>query len=145
MPPLIVAAAITGGAMIYSSREERKASEKASKKAAEMQARQLQYETEAGEHFEELNLKQMEMQSQQHQIQLLTDLISKQDQPQQIVTLPAARSYSPVDRINQALEEILTVRRYLVLFQHHYLTLWCPRLLVLREPGCSASLRQRSE
>ena len=102
----IVITAASVGTAVYTSREQRKASEKASKKAQEMQARQLQYETEAGEHFEELSLKQMEMQSQQHQIQLLTDIITSQEQPQQIVTLPAAKTYSPVDRINQAIGEI---------------------------------------
>ena len=102
---VLVAAAI--GTAAYSAEQQKKEAKRQIKAAEKAQAKQFQFETEAGEHWEELNLQQMELQSQSHQIQLLANLIEKQSQPEPAVfTLPAAKTYSPVDRINQAIDEL---------------------------------------
>jgi len=98
---ILAAAIVGGGVAVYQTQEEKKAQKRAQSKAKEMLQSQQQYETEAGEHWEQLGREQMELQSQQHQITLLADIIKKEQDPApQAVTLPPAKTYSPVDRIN---------------------------------------------
>jgi len=117
MPPVIVAAALTAGTVIYTTHQQKKASEKATK-AAERQAekernfreQQGTQELQAGEYFEELNVKQMELQAQTSNIITLANLIAslKEQQPApKVFTLPAAKTYSPAQQINQAIDRLL--------------------------------------
>jgi hypothetical protein len=120
MPQAYVVAtamAVTAGAVAYSaikSHKETKAASKAAKEEAEKQRKwqeeMAQKELEAGEYFEQLNMKQMELQAQSANISTLANLIAEQKKtaslPQQVFTLPAAKTSTPMERINQAIHEI---------------------------------------
>ena len=109
---LIIAAATTTGAVVY---QTQRAKQEASKQRKEVEAQRskqeemFQRELEAGEYFEELRAEQMEMQSQSATIKTLSNLIEERRQPTapQIVTLPAAKEYTPVEKINQAIDEFV--------------------------------------
>ena len=51
----------------------------------------------------------MELQSQAHQMQLLSEIITKEQEQDntRIIQLPAAKSFSPVERINQAIDDFV--------------------------------------
>ena len=101
MPPVVIAAGVAAGAVIYQTETQKKEAQKARKKQEAAVAVEYAFQTEAGEHWEELGREQMELQSQQHSIQLLSDIIKKEQEPApQVVTLPPAKTYSPIDRIN---------------------------------------------
>ena len=107
----VVIAGAAAGTAVYVTGEQKKAASSAQKKAEAARRRQMEYETEAGEHWEEINLQQMEMQSQQHQITLLADLIKQKEEPEpQILTLPPAKTYGALDRINQAIDDLVRGR-----------------------------------
>lgn len=98
---MLIGVGVTAGAVVYQTETAKKEASKARKKQEAATSAQRQFETEAGEHWEELNREQMELQSQQHSIELLSDIIKReQDPPPQIATLPPAKTYSPIDRIN---------------------------------------------
>lgn len=113
---LLLAGGATAGAMAYQSHQARKASEKASKEAAKQaeQERKLkeklfQQELQAGEYFEELKAEQMALQAQAANISTLANLIAsrKEQQPQpRVFTVPPAKEYSAIDRINQAIGDL---------------------------------------
>jgi len=73
-----------------------------------MQAKQLEFETLAGEHWETLSREEMVLQSQAHQMNTLVDLISAEQEPAtQILTLPPAKTEAPLDRLNQAIDDLI--------------------------------------
>lgn len=114
IPAIITAGATTAGMAILQSKSEKKAEERQKKQIEaqqEAQAKQLQFETLAGEHWEELTLKQMEMQSQTHQIQTLAQLIGEEGKPAapQVLTLPPAKTYTPLEEFNRAIDRLLKV------------------------------------
>jgi len=106
----VAAAPAIGAAVgVYSIVEGQRRAKKA-ESAAEKQA-QLEWEMQerqAGEYFD-LTKKQMELQSQGSQINTLASLIAGTKQPAepQIFTLPAAKTYSPVEQINRAIDQWL--------------------------------------
>ncbi len=101
MPVPVIVAALGAGAIIYQTETQKKEASKQRKSQRSAQASAQKFETMAGEHWEELNKEQMELQSQQQQIMLLSDIIKKEQEPApQVVTLPPAKTYSPIDRIN---------------------------------------------
>ncbi len=112
VPALITAGAVAGGQMI-TQRQAEKAAEKRQKKqiqaAQAAQAKQLGFETLAGEHWETLSKEQMILQSQAHQMNTLVDLISAEQEPAatQILTLPPAKTEAPLDRLNQAIDDLI--------------------------------------
>ncbi len=110
-----LAAVATVGVVTYSaveSRSEQKEAKSEAKKQRFQQQEQLRRELgrelEAGEYFEELTRKQMELQAQSSNIKTLAALIEQQSQPaaRQILTLPAATETSAVDQINQAIGKL---------------------------------------
>ena len=113
----VAATVATATAVTYSavqSHRETKAAGSAAKKEAERQRKWQEQmagkELEAGEYFEQLNMQQMELQTQASSITTLANLIAatKQTAAQpQVFTLPAAKTYDPVTRINQAIHEML--------------------------------------
>jgi len=112
MPPVIIAAAITTGGVMIAQKQAKDAAEKQQKKqiqaAAAMQAKQLEFETLAGEHWETLSREEMVLQSQAHQMNTLVDLISAEQEPAtQILTLPPAKTEAPLDRLNQAIDDLI--------------------------------------
>jgi len=109
MPPVIIAAAIGAGTAVYQTEAQKKEASKQRKHQEALVRQGQQYETLAGEHWEELNAEQMELQSRQHSIQLLSDIIKQEQEPApQIVTLPSAKTYSPVEEINRAIEKLFS-------------------------------------
>lgn len=106
VPLLTVGAAV--GTAAYATETQRKAASKAQSSAEKQQAAAQQRELEAGEHWEELNREQMELQSQMSQIKLLSDVITtrRQSEPR-ILQLPAAKTYTPAERINAAIDDFL--------------------------------------
>ncbi len=88
--------------------ESSKQGDKARSDIKKQRAAQVQREAMAGEHFEELNRAQMELQSQQNQITLLSDIItSKRASPPQVFTLPPAKTYTLAERLNSAIDDFL--------------------------------------
>jgi len=65
------------------------------------------YEAGAGEYIE-LNREQMQMQMGSQYIDTLSNLItSRQSQPPQVMVLPAAKEYSMIEQLNQAIDRVL--------------------------------------
>jgi len=117
MPPLaaVAAAAVTAapavaaGTGIYMAVKSSREAEKARSQAASQFREQMEFtEKQAGEYYQ-LSAQQMELQSQASQIQTLANLIGQARQPAapQVFTLPAAKEYSAVERINQAIDKML--------------------------------------
>ncbi|MBW8003345.1 MAG: hypothetical protein FVQ80_15250 [Planctomycetes bacterium] len=70
----------------------------------------FQRDLEAGEYFEELSTKQMELQAQAANIRTLADLIASQRQTEpetRIFTLPAQKTQTPIQQINLAIDKLL--------------------------------------
>lgn len=111
-PGLVVTAAAVGGGLVYAStKEQTKSAEKEAKKQRAFIAGRELRQLEAGEYFEELSREQMELQSQMGQIKLLSDVITSQRQAEpRILQLPAAKTYTPVERINSAIDDFLRTR-----------------------------------
>lgn len=105
---ILLGAGAAVGTAVYSADKGRKEQSKARDFAREQESGRAARELQAGEHWEELNREQMVLQSQQNQIQLLSDILRKQNEslPPQILTVPAAKSYSAVQRINSAIADI---------------------------------------
>lgn len=83
--------------------------EEARSEAASQFRQQMEFtEKQAGEYYQ-LSSQQMEMQAQASQIQTLANLITEARRPAapQIFTLPAAKEYSAVEQINQAIDKVL--------------------------------------
>jgi uncharacterized protein HemX len=99
--PIATVAAIGYGVYSVSqqTREAKKARSTGEKLAAEQLAAQQRY---AGEYLQ-LSKSQMELQSQQRQIETLADVITEGGEQRQVVTLPPAKQYSPIDEINTAI------------------------------------------
>ncbi len=98
------------GIAAYSGQRQKKEASKARGQAEKMQAAELQArEFQAGEYYD-LSEKQMELQSQAANIKTLADLIERTSEPAgtQVFTLPPAKTYSPVMRINMAIHEVFT-------------------------------------
>ena len=102
--------AVAAGTAVYTVDQQRKAQHGAQDAAKKMQQRQLQRDLEAGEYFEQINKKQMEMQAQSSTIKTLSNLLAERDakasQPK-VFELPAAKEYSVVDRINSAIDDFV--------------------------------------
>ncbi len=117
--PLIYAsmagAAVAGGIQYLGSKEQSKTAKDIAKKQqagiAQQRADEQQRQLEAGEHWEDLNREQMELQSQMGQIKLLSDVItSKRQGAPRILQLPAAKTYTPAERMNAAIDDFLKRR-----------------------------------
>jgi hypothetical protein len=127
MPPVAAAAGWVGanlvpigvataaGAMVYSTVEQSKqakAAEEEAKKQRKLQEQLGMAQLEAGEYFNELNYKQMELQAQASSISTLANLIAQQkasaSQQPTVFTLPAAKTYDPITKINNAIHEMIT-------------------------------------
>ena len=109
---ILLGAGAAAGTAVYVADKARKEQSKA-RDFAEEQRRAVEVrEAKAGEHFEELNKEQMVLQSQQNQIQLLSDILRKRDEPppRQILTIPAAKSYTAIERINSAIADLFQRR-----------------------------------
>jgi len=87
------------------SKEAKEASDKAERLRREEYARQ---ERMAGEYYD-LSKKQMELQAQGQNIQTLATLIDRTRQPAEpnVFYMPPAKTYSPWERINKAIYEVL--------------------------------------
>lgn len=94
-----------GAWQIVESRSQAKKAASTAKKVAGMQAAaQGEY---AGEYFD-LSKRQMELQSEQRQIDTLADLIkSKGEKGPQILTTSPVKEYSIIEQINQAIDKLL--------------------------------------
>lgn len=106
---LVGAAAATTIYTVESQKSEAKKARSAVKKQQAEQIKAVEArELQAGEYWEEINKEQMVLQSQQNQIQLLSDIINKRNEtpPPQIFTIPAAKSYTVTERINSAIADI---------------------------------------
>ncbi len=108
----LTAAAIAAvGTAIYTSVESQQRGKSAKKAASKQRAAISQRELQAGEHWEALNREQMELQSQMSQIKLLSDVItSKRQSAPRILQLPAAKTYTPAERVNAAIDDFLKRR-----------------------------------
>ena len=111
-PGLVVTAAAVGGGLMYAStREQTKSAEKIAKQQRAAQQQGQLRQLEAGEYFEQLSREQMELQSQMSQIRLLSDVITSRRQAEpRILQLPAAKTFTPVERINSAIDDFLRKR-----------------------------------
>ncbi len=111
-PGLVVTAAAVGGGLMYAgTREQTKAAEKQAKKQRAFITQREQRQLQAGEYFEELSREQMELQSQMSQIRLLSDVITSRRQAEpRILQLPSAKTFTPVERINAAIDDFLQRR-----------------------------------
>lgn len=115
MAEIIIPALIAWGGKEYSRRQAEKAAEKRQKKqvraATEMQAKQLEFDTLAGEHWDSLSRDQMVLQSQARQMNTLLDLIKTEGEggsARQVLTLPPAKAPpAPLDRLNQAIDDLI--------------------------------------
>jgi len=97
---------VAAGAATYSAVDASQRAASAQKAAKKQVSRQLAAQLEAGEYYEELNKKQMELQAQSSQMKLLADIITAQGQPQgPVLQLPAAKTYTPIERMNQAIDD----------------------------------------
>ncbi len=110
MPPLAAAAValapvIVPAATVYAVVKTAEAQKKAGKLAEKQVQQQTQMQLEAGEYYEQLTREQMELQSQSSQIKTLADLIATRNQPapRQMISLPPATQYGPVEQLNQAI------------------------------------------
>ncbi len=109
VPYLIAASVATGVYAVTESRKAAKEGKSEAKKQRQLQDSMFARDLEAGEYFEQLRAEQMELQSQSATIKTLSDLIEARRQPtsQQIITLPPAKEYSAVERINRAIGEMI--------------------------------------
>lgn len=93
-------------AAIYGTVQQVRIAKKSASAQKKMAASQLaQQDVYAGEYFE-LSKRQMELQSQQRQIDTLADLITADDQGRQVLTLPVAE-VSPLHQLNAAIDRML--------------------------------------
>lgn len=122
MPPLVaaaiaiapVAAVAVRAYAVTESRSQTKSVKSEAKKVRLQQKREFdqvfQRDLEAGEYFEELSTKQMELQAQAANIRTLADLIASQRQTEpetRIFTLPAQKTQTPIQQINLAIDKLL--------------------------------------
>ena len=103
---------VAGGTVAYQKHESDDARKDARKKEQETARRQRQANQEAleaGEYWADVNRQQMELQAQSSNIKMLADILEEADKPAdpQIITLPSATTFSPVEKINQAIEDFL--------------------------------------
>jgi len=109
---IAAAPAVGVGVGVYSLVEQSKARKEAAsavERAAALRQEELEYqEKQAGEYWE-ITEKQMELQAQAGQIETLANVLERTRQPAEprIVTLPAAKKYSPIENINRAIGNLL--------------------------------------
>jgi len=104
-------AAGTGIFGAYTTYKSTKQAEKARSTAEHFRQEELRFaEKQAGEYYE-LSQQQMELQAQASQITTLANLIAAKRQPaqQEVFATPAAKQYSVIDRLNQAIGNLFTV------------------------------------
>jgi len=120
---LIVLGLCTGavvGATVYATEKQRKAGHEAQdaakKLALQQRAEQQQLQLQAGEYWEELNLKQMALQQGENRFKTLADLLIQKvkkakEQGQEILTTPATpaatKELSLIEKINQGIDKFL--------------------------------------
>lgn len=93
---------------IYSAIEQRKLAKKSLSAQKKLASRQLEQKGQYAGEYLQLTKRQMEMQSEQRQIDTLADLIAaKSDKPRQVFTLPPAKEHSAIDKINMAIGQML--------------------------------------
>ena len=104
--PALIGGAIAGGTSMIIANQQGKSAEKSAKKLRQQQAAQA---ASAGEYWEDLNEKQMVLQSQENQIRLLSDVITSRDEPKppQVFTLPPAKTYTVTERLNSVIDDFL--------------------------------------
>ena len=112
MAELVVPALIVGGtaaATIYTSGKQTKAAKSEAKKTRLQQEEQFGRQLEAGEYYAELSKEQMELQSQMSNIRTLANLLEAKGQPKapQVFTLPEAKTYTPAEQINRAIDQFI--------------------------------------
>lgn len=115
----VAAAPVAGAAAgVYSVVEGRRQAKKAESAAEEYAQREYEMqERQAGEYFD-LTKEQMRLQTQAKDIVLLSDIFKSQQQKQepepqpatqQVLTLPAATTYTPAQQINMAIDRMFRV------------------------------------
>jgi len=107
---MVLAAGITAGAVVYSKDKERKTAHSAADKARRMQQEQIaagkEMQIQAGEHWEQINSKQMLMQQQENKTKLLSQILADRrkaeaNKPPAQIYLPAKRELSVSEKINE--------------------------------------------
>ena len=111
--PALIGGAVAGGFTLLASGQQQSSADKRAKKQREAQAaaekKTAAQAASAGEYWEQLNEKQMLLQSQENQIRLLSDVITSRDQqkPPQVFTLPPAKTYTVTERLNSVIDDYL--------------------------------------
>lgn len=110
------APAIGAGVGVFGLAEQSKARKaaagaaaSAAERAVAIRQEELEFaEKQAGEYYQ-ITSKQMELQAQAAQIDTLANVLTRTRQPAapRIVTLPAAKTYSPIESINRAIGNLL--------------------------------------
>lgn len=108
---IAAAPAIGAGVGVYSLAEQskaRKAAASAAERASAIREQELKFkEAQAGEYFE-ITSQQMELQAQAGQIQTLANVLERKPPAEpRIITLPAAKSYNPIENLNRAIGKLL--------------------------------------
>lgn len=109
---IAAAPAVGAGVGVYSLVEQskaRKAAASAAERATAIRQEELEFaEKQAGEYYQ-ITAKQMELQAQAGQIETLANVLERTKQPAapRVITLPAAKKYSPIENINRAIGNLL--------------------------------------
>lgn len=101
------APAIGAAAGVYSIVEGKRQAKKAESAAEKLAQQEYEFmERRAGEHFD-LTQQQMELQSMYANISTLADVIvaKREPTPPQVFTIPPAKTYGVIARINQAIDD----------------------------------------
>lgn len=104
-----LAAMTAASAGVYTAVKSSREAEKTREAAERRTGQEYEYmEKQAGEYYQ-LSSQQMELQAQASQIKTLANLITEARRPAapQVLTLPAAKEYSAVEQLNQAIDKIV--------------------------------------
>ncbi len=112
---IITAVAVSTTIAVSQQQQQKKMAAEAKKERAQQLAAQKQLELQAGEYWEELNLKQMVLQQSENRFKTLADLTllkvkQQKEKGQQIYTTPRnspAQQPGIIDRINQSIDKFL--------------------------------------
>ena len=117
---IITAVAVSSGVAVYQQQQAQKSAEKEGKKnralAQAQMAEQQQLQLQAGEYWEDLELKQMVLQQSENRFKTLADLLimktkQQKEHGQEILTTPpvaaATKEPSVIEKINQSIDKIL--------------------------------------
>lgn len=117
---MIALVAVATAATVYAITQQQKMQKESAKEAKKMRAEEYaqaqQLQVQAGEYWEELNLKQMALQQGENRFKTLTDLLVQKvkktkEQGQEILTTPvtpaATKEPSLIEKINQGIDKFL--------------------------------------